>query len=436
LHLKARQYDWQEWHGAIDKIKEEIMQGIACALPFHVVTLIDDVVVQRQAANVFLSNQRLLGVSDGSVQPLRSNHQRVRLAYLSCDFYDHATSHLMWALLREHDRVQFEVWVFGWGEKSQDPMHQTIQSLADRYVNLSALSDEASVSLIRSHQIDVAIDLKGYTHGARAAIFAQRCAPIQIAYLGYPATTGMAQIDYIVADHHLINAEEQSQFSEKILWMPTCYQVNSGRPLNTETDCSRPEWGLPEDAFVFASFNRGYKLTPDCFASWMNILQAAPHSVLWLLEDDIDAQRHLVEHVQAAGVAANRLIFCKSIGHDAHLLRIQLAQVCLDTFPCGGHTTTSDVLRAGVPLVTYRGQSWMSRVSSSLLYALGLDDWVTTCVQDYQDWAIRAAQDPSWLNQQRQRLQVAAQQSSLFDVVQWTRDFEQLLTRVVDPPPP
>jgi predicted O-linked N-acetylglucosamine transferase (SPINDLY family) len=426
-HLKSRLYDWQDRQAWLNRIQTRIDEGEPCALPFHVVTMFDDVALQRRSVDIFLRHQDLLTTRERWQHP-RGN--RIRVAYLSCDFYDHATSHLMWELLKWHDRTQFEVWVYGWDVDQRDVMHEIIRRHADHYVDISDLSAQASVELIRSARIDIAIDLKGFTHGARPDIFALRCAPIQVAYLGYPGTTGISAMDYAVADRQLIDDSQLSQYREKILWMPNCYQVNAQWQSPVVAFDQRATWGLPHSVFVYASFNRGYKLTPACFSAWMHILRATPQSVLWLLEEDDNARDQLIKHAQREGVEADRFYFCAPVDHEQHLQRIALADVCLDTFPCGGHTTTSDVLRAGVPLVTLRGHSWMARVSASLLHALGLSDWITHDEDSYKEWAIKAARDPLWLQLQRRRLLQACEQSSVFDPKRWTRDFEALLQAI------
>jgi predicted O-linked N-acetylglucosamine transferase (SPINDLY family) len=278
--------------------------------------------------------------------------------------------------------------------------------------------------------IDILVDLKGLTVDNRAGVLAHRVAPLQVAYLGYPGSSGAPYIDYVVADERVLPPAMAAHFSECVAWLPDSYQANDrSRAIAAHTP-SRAECGLPETGFVFCCFNNSYKLEPGTWATWMRLLQALPGSVLWLLDDNADATRNLREEAERAGVSSTRLVFAPRLPPEAHLARHRLADLFLDTLPCNAHTTASDALWAGLPVLTRAGNAFAGRVAASLLHALGLDELVTTTPAEYETRALELALSPVKLAALRERLSLAREREPLFDTARFRRHFEAALLRM------
>jgi protein O-GlcNAc transferase len=399
--------------------------------PFAILACGLDAKDQRRAAERWAASLRK------RVQPLRGplprwdGKRRVRLGYLSADWYSHATLILAIAALEAHDATRFELFVFDHGRDDGSPLRQRLQRRAEHWVGLHALSDFDAAQAIRAAQIDVLIDLKGYTANGRPGIAAHRPAPLQISHLAYPGTLGGQAHDYLIGDPVVTPLSHAAQFTECIAQMPHCYQPNDpGRSVPPAPP--RAQLGLPEGAFVWASFNQIYKLQPAVFAVWTRLVHAVPGSVLWQMSGGAAADAHLRAHWQAAGLAPQQLVLAPKLGLDDHLARLQAADLHLDTHPVAGHTTAADALAAGLPLLALQGESYAARVSSSLLHALGLPDLVTQSLAGYEAQALRLAREPALLLAVRERLHQARASSPLFDAQRYARDFEALLLRMLE----
>jgi predicted O-linked N-acetylglucosamine transferase (SPINDLY family) len=294
----------------------------------------------------------------------------------------------------------------------------------DRFVDVREKSDAEIASMLKAMEIDIAVDLKGFTQDARPGIFALRPAPLQVNYLGHPGTMGAPYIDYIVADAVVIPPGDERHCSEKVVRLPHSYQANDSRRRIAEPVPSRFEAGLPDTGFVFCSFNSSYKITPELFDIWMHLIKTVQNSVLWLLDDNPAAVRHLKREAETRGVASSRLIFAPRANPDAHLARHAAADLFLDTLPCNAHTTASDALWAGLPLVTSTGTTFAGRVAASLLTAVGLPELITRSLEEYESTAMKLAQTPVALSQIRAKLQAARKSSPLFKTERFTRDLE------------
>ena len=351
-------------------------------------------------------------------------HERVRLAYLSSDFFNHATAYLVAELFERHDRARFEVAGLSWGKDDRSAMRERLKAGVDRFVEIGGLSDKQVAELMRDQGIDIAIDLKGLTGNNRGGIFAHRGAPLQVAYLGYPATMGSAFIDYIIADGRLIPPELEAAYGEKVVRLPDSYQVNDRQRRIADRTPSRAEMGLPERGFVFCSFNNSYKIRPAVFDVWMRLMRQVEGSVLWLLQDNPAAVANLRRYAEERGVAADRLAFAPRLALDEHLARHRLADLFLDTNPVNAHTTASDALWAGLPLVTLRGETFVSRVAASLLAAVGLPELITDNLADYEALALKLATTPDLLAALRAKLQANRLTAPLFDTDRFRRHLE------------
>ena len=353
--------------------------------------------------------------------------ERLRIGYFSSDFHQHATSMLIAGMLEHHDRTRFEIVAFCFGSypRGDDALRQRVRVAFDGFEQVDPLEDADIVRLARQRGIHVAVDLKGHTVNNRMGIFARRAAPVQMHYLGYPGTLGMpGAIDYLVADRIVVPTSLRAHYSEKIIELPHSYQANDHlRPISPRIP-SRAELGLPSTAFVFCCFNDTAKITREVFALWMNLLQQRPHSVLWLLGSRADAVRNLQAAALEYGVASDRLVFAPHMPGPQHLARHAQADLFLDTWPCNAHTTGSDALWAGLPLLTCAGESFSSRVGASLLHACGLSELVADDPQAYLDKALTLSATPEPLHALRQRLAQTRLQVPLFDTERFTRHLE------------
>lgn len=355
--------------------------------------------------------------------PARSG--RLRIGYFSADFHDHATMYLLARLLELHDRGRFEIHAFSYGVDRQDDMRRRAVDAVDAFHEVSGLTDRAIADVARKEGIDIAIDLKGHTNGMRTGIFSHRAAPVQIAYLGYPGSIGADFIDYIVADKVVIPERNRAFYAEKIISLPNSYQVNDNARAIADRHFTRDELGLPETGIVFCSFNNVYKITPAEFDIWMRLLTKVDGSVLWLLKDNRWAEANLREEASARGVDPARLIFAERMALPDHLARHRCADLFLDSFNCNAHTTASDALWAGLPLVTRLGESFAARVAGSLLHAIGMPELATETAEAYERTALDLALNPDRLAAARATLAANRETAPLFDTERYARQIER-----------
>lgn len=362
-------------------------------------------------------------------------HPRLRVGYLSSNLNLHAVTILTAELYELHDRSRVEVFAFCWSPEDGSPMRARIRTAMDHLIRIDQMTDEQAAHAIRDAEIDILVDLQGLTSGCRPTILAHRPAPVQIAWLGFPGTTGLPGVDYILADRYLIPEEEAQYYSEKPLYMPDCFQVNDRKRAAAEMP-SRATYGLGDDVIVFCAFNHNHKFTPELFATWMRILTRTPNSVLWLLADNEIARHNLIHAAEGHGVDSRRLVFAPRVQPTEYLARFQLADLFLDTLPFNGGTTASDALWMGLPLLTCSGRTFASRMAGSLLNALGLPELITTSLDDYEQRAVELANDPLRLRELRQRLQDNRATHPLFDAPRFVRALEDVLAGVAHRPSP
>lgn len=350
---------------------------------------------------------------------------RLTLGYLSGDYCEHATAHLIVELLERHDRRKFQVYCYSYGRDDGSAIRGRIQAGCDRFVELRPTPHVDAAARIHQDGVDILIDLKGHTADARPEILAMRPAPVQVNYLGYPGTMAALYMDYILVDNFIVPPDQQPFFTERLVHLPGCYQVNdSQRAIDAHTP-TRGECGLPENGFVFCCFNNSYKITPAMFTVWMDLLRAVPESVLWVLEGSPLVSANLRREAASRGVAPQRLIMAPRVGLPHHLARQRLADLMLDCFPVCAHTTASDALWAGCPLLTLAGERFVTRVAGSLLRMVGLPELVTTSIEEYTATALRLARDPALLTEIRQRLAANRLTCGLFDGRRFARNVER-----------
>jgi protein O-GlcNAc transferase len=359
-------------------------------------------------------------------------HDRIHVGYVSADFHQHPTAMLAAGMFECHDRSRFVVTAISNGPRDASEMRRRLERSFDRFVDASVLSDAALLSLIEEAEIDILVDLNGFTAGERTRIFAARAAPIQVSYLGYPATMGADFIDYLICDRVLVPESSRQHYSEKLVYLPHSYQINDAKREISERKIGRLDCHLPVTGFVFCCFNRGSKINPEIFDCWMGLLRQVDGAVLWLFEDNPTATANLRKEAAARGVDATRLVFAKQLPAADHLARHRLADLFLDTLPYNAHTTTSDALWSGLPVLTRIGETFAGRVAASLLNAVGLPELITTTRDEYEKLALALARDPERLAALKAKLMRNRLTTPLFNTEMTTRHIERAYQEMVE----
>jgi predicted O-linked N-acetylglucosamine transferase (SPINDLY family) len=377
--------------------------------------------------------QRFAGVraAGGNRPQPHSGERRIRIGYFSADFQEHAAAYLLAEVLELHDRERFEVYAYSYGPDDGSRMRARLRSAVEHFVDVAWEADDSIVRRMQSDALDLLIDLKGHTIGDRLAVMARRPCSVQATWLGYPGTTGADFIDYLIADACIIPPGAESNYSERVVRLPHCYQPNDRKRPIAEP-LTRAQYGLPEEAIVFCCFNQAVKITPAVYARWMSLLRRVPRSVVWIAEDNRWATENLHAAARAQGVDPARVLFTPRMPFAQHLARYRVADIALDTFPYTSHTTASDALWLGCPLVGLSGETFASRVSASILGSCGLGDLVTQTLDDYETLAFRLATDAQFLQDVRERLKRARDSAPLFDSARFVRDLEALYIRMIE----
>ena len=413
-----------------DLIKK-INKGQKVVAAFTMLGLIDDPMLQRKTTEIYANDKFPISNSLPKIKRY-PKHKKIRIGYFSADFHNHATMHLMAELFECHDKSSFELIAFSFGPDQQDEWRKRALLSFDEFIDVSLKSNEEVSLLSREMEIDIAIDLKGYTQDCRPGIFAKTAAPIQVSYLGYPGTMAVDYMDYLIADQMLIPKESQQHYSEKIVYMPNSYQANVSQRSLSEVSLSRKDLGLPELGFVFCCFNNTYKIAPSTFAIWMKILKAVDKSILWLLVSNDESAKNLIKEAEKSGFNKNRLVFAKYVPVEKHLNRIKHADLFVDNLPYNAHTTSSDALRMGLPVLTCLGKSFSSRVSASLLNAVGLPELITTSQKEYEALAIELATNPKKLKAIKDKLAKNLPSAPLYDTPAFTKHLESAYKTMYD----
>ena len=376
---------------------------------------------QLQFAKTFVSDQ-------GSFSALWRDeiysHDRIRIGYLSADFRHHPLAQLAVGLFEHHDKSRFEIMAISCGPDDGSDLRNRIRSAAENFIDVRGMPDSAVAEFIRRREIDILVDLSGFTQDNRFSVFARRVSPLQVNFLCYTGTMGADCMDYIIADPTVIPKDHFQFYSEKVVWLPDTYQANDrSRPIAGRRP-TRSECNLPDAAFAFCCFNATYKITPEVFAVWMRLLAKREGSVLWLLETNPTAAQNLRREAEAHGITPKRLIFAPAMPLADHMARIGLADLFVDTLPYNAHTTASDALWAGVPVLTCLGDTFAGRVAASLLKAVGLPELITASLEDYEALAIKLAREPSFLTAIKAKLAGNRDTYPLFDTARFARHIE------------
>jgi predicted O-linked N-acetylglucosamine transferase (SPINDLY family) len=387
---------------------------------------------QQLAASRAHAERNFQGIAPLPARAARPAGARIRVGYVSSDFHEHATAYLIAELFERHDRDHFEIHAYSYGDDDGSPMRRRIETaIGENFVDAREMATTALANRIRNDAIDVLIDLKGYTLYSRNDVFAYRAAPIQVNFLGFPGSLGSEHYDYVIGDPVVTPLVHADGFAEKIAQLPNCYQPNDRlRPLVAASD--RARWGLPQDAFVFCCFNSNYKITPQIFDRWCSLLHQVDDAVLWLFLANPQARTNILAEAQRRGIDPARLFWATGLPLADHLARIQAADLFLDTLPVNAHTTASDALWTGLPVLTVLGESFVSRVAASLLTAAGLAELVAADLDEYERIARDLARDRGRLHELRERLAANRETCALFDSARYTQDFEALIARMIE----
>jgi protein O-GlcNAc transferase len=417
--------NWTNLEAELAGLVAAIRAGNQAVFPFDFLSM------SSSAADQLACAQRVMAEQPPLPRAWRGeiySHERIRIGYFSADFRTHPVAQLIAGSFEHHDRSRFEISAFSYGPDDASGLRHRIKSAIENFVDVRAINDEDIADSIRRREIDVLVDLTGLTQYNRFSVLSRRVAPIQVNFLGFAGTTGADWMDYIIADRTIIPEEHFRFYREQVVWLPDTYQANDDKRVISERVPTRTECNLPEAAFVFCCFNSTYKIVPEIFAVWMQLLAAIDGSVLWLLESYPSAMENLRNEAKARGIAPERLIFAPRLPPADHLSRHRQADLFLDTLPYNAHTTASDALWAGVPVVTCRGETFAGRVAASLLKAIGLPDLITTSLADYQTLALKLACEPSLLASIKAKLARNRDTQPLFDTARFTRHIESAYT--------
>jgi protein O-GlcNAc transferase len=420
--------DWSDHAAASMELVRGVQADEPVTLPFVLLAAVDDPALHLRCAKAYA--KRELREPATFAWPESKPASRIRVAYVSADFHDHATAILAAGLFECHDRTRFETIAVSFGPADESPMRSRVERAFDRFIDVRRWRDPDVIAMLRGLPVDIVVDLKGFTGDSRPGLLAARCAPLQVSYLGYPGTCGLAQLDYLIADHIVLPAADLCNYTEQAVWLPHSYQVNDATRSIAARTPSRSELGLPDDAFVFCCFNSSYKLSPETFAVWLEVLRQVPQSVLWLLRDNPSMARNLAAEANRGGVDPRRLVFADRVAGPDHLARQRCADLFLDTLPYNAHTTASDALWAGLPVLTCLGRAFAGRVAASLLHAVELPQLVTQTPEEYAQRAVALARNPEQLLSWRRSLVADRCRFPLFDTRRFCLHLESAFSQM------
>jgi len=422
IHAKLSICDWENLKDLKNELENKNSLNKKSSTPFNLLGIFDNPKMHLECSNAFINSN--FKVNNFYIFEKKIKN-KIKVGYFSSDYYNHATMYLIAELFEQHDKKTFETYGFSFGPKKKDFMKGRAINALDKFFNVEEQSDFEIVKLARKQNLDIAIDLKGHTQNSKMGIFFSKVAPIQCSYLGYPGTAGGSFIDYLIADKVVIPDDQRKFYSEKIIYMPDSYQVNDGKRLISKKPMFRKDFNLPENSFVFCNFNSNWKILPEIFETWINILDKVKNSVLWLLEDNKDASENLLKFSKSKNFDIKRIIFAKKLPNDQHLARLQLANLSLDTFPYGAHTTASDALYVKLPLITLIGKSFQTRVGSSLLKCLKLEELITKSLIEYTDKAVEIALNKKKYFEIKDKLINNHKITKLFDSISFAKNIEK-----------
>ena len=423
IHCKMRMNKWDSFFEDLESINSDVINNKFSATPFGYQGICNSPKLLGRAACLFSLSKYPPRINQPAKVTKVSN-KKIKIGYLCGEFRHQATSILMVNLWEMHNKEKFELIGLDNGRDDGSPIRRRIEKAFDKFINISSMSDSAVVELIKYETVDILINLNCFFGLSRNPVFSYKPAPIQVNYLGFPGTLGVTYMDYIVADKYVIPDYSRDFYSEKVAYLPNCYQVNDRNREISAKEFTREELGLPIDGFVFCCFNNNYKITPTIFDTWVRILKSVEGSVLWLLDDNPYSVVNLRKEAQTRGLEASRLVFAKRMDLPEHLARHRAADLFLDTLPYNAHTTASDALWAGLPVLTCMGESFASRVAASLLNAIELPELITTSQEQYEAKAIELAFNKEKLKAIKRKLERNKLNTPLFDTLKFTNHIE------------
>lgn len=427
VHTKMYLNEWVDFDTHLEKIKDGIKKNKKIINPFISLSLIDDPEMHFKIAKKFSEN---ILISNNYKRENRNADDKIKIGYFSADFNKHAVSRLIYKMLCFHNKKKFKIYSYAYGFDKEDDLHNLIKKEVDVYRDIRDIGDHDVALLAKKDNLDIAIDLQGYTDKSRLSIFANKVAPIQINYLGYPGTMGAKYIDYIVADQNLIPEKNYKFYSEKIIFMPHHYQVQNNELKISKAPLTKEDLGLPKDCFVFCAINNTYKISPNIFDIWMRLLTKVKKSVLWLLDNGPVSNKNLLNEAKARGINENRLVFAKRKPFEKYLAQLKYADIYLDTFTYNAGATASNVLFMGIPIITKIGNSYSARMASSLLKSIDLPELITTSSEAYERLALNLSTNPDKLKILKEKLKMNLKNKPLFNTKMFTKHFENGLEQV------
>ncbi len=421
LHLNMNICNWKNFDDE-KKIIESSVTKNSVTDPFLFLSASDDPEIHKKLSENYIKKN----YNKYSSNIIKTKNKIPKIGYFSPDFSNHPVLHLMQDTFKNHDKNSFEIYAFSFGLKTRSESHYKIKKYFKKFNYIDNISDKNVANLCREIGIDIAVDLCGHTAENRMGLFAERVGRYQLNYLGYPGTTGAHFMDYILTDKNIIPEKERKYYTEKVLYLPNCYQSNPTNDLISKKNYSKSDFNLPENKFIYCSFNNHNKITPIIFQSWMKILKRVENSVLWLYLTNEDAKKNILLEASKIKIHKDRIIFASSIEHSQHLKRLKLADLFLDTFPYNAHTTGSDALRMGLPMITLKGKSFASRVLASILNTNGLDELVTEDLKDYENLAVNLGSNHDIYIKLKKKVKEKSSKSTLFDSIKFTKNLENI----------
>ena len=428
IHSKMFLCDWGKFNEQIQSLKKKILYKNVLAGPFILLSLFDDLGIQKKNTENHIS-KTFSETIFSDITFFQKGKRKIRLAYFSGEFHMHPCILLMKDIYKNHNKSLFEIFAFSYGpNKKENPWRDEVKPYFNKFFDVKEMEDREVIKIAKELKIDIAINLTGLANYERTNIFANRVAPIQINYLGFAGTMGAKFMDYIIADKLIIPDKLKKYYTEKIIYLPNCYQPNARRLLNNKSNkkFKRIDFDLPDKSVVFCCFNNHYKITPYIFNSWMRILERVKNSVIWIYTTNPTAQNNLKREAKKRGVDPNRIKFAKNMSIEDHLERMKLADIFLDTWPYNAHTTASDAIRVGLPIVTLIGKSFASRVASSILSTIDLKNLIAKTINEYEEIAVKIASDKKLLDELKYKLKNIENESALFNSTTFTKNLENI----------
>ena len=428
IHTKQKICDWENFENLKIKLLNDI-KNFKQVNPFSTLSLTNNPKIQKICSETFIKKK--FGDLEIKKSNLKTFNKKLKIAYFSSDFKNHPVLHLSLDIFKNHDKTKFEIYGFSLLKNKKDEWNQNIENYFTEFFYVNDKSDDEIAYMTKKIGIDISIDLNGFTNDGRQGIFYKRSAPIQINFLGYPGTMGANFYDYIIADRTIIPESKKDNYTEKIIYQENCYQPNISKREVSKKILKKSDFNLPEEKLIYCNFNSNYKITPFIFKTWMEILNEVPNSVFWIYCNNEIAETNILKEAKLNNIDEKRLIFAKKVKIQEHLKRLKLADIFLDTFPYGAHTTASDAVRMGLPIVTIEGETFASRVSSSILKQVNLKELIATNIQNYKKLAIKFGKNKDFQKKINKKLSDSLNKTLLFDSKRFTKNLENNYIKVI-----